>query len=142
MSIWRRLFRRRRARARARELVSAFDRDWAERTLAVVFEGTGEVAIATAVAKTRGLTRDVRLCVDDGRVLDVPAGLILDLLVHLPVREGVVYAPASVAFSLYVSSPPANDGAYRAASRLLPGTRLALHPRGWTPAGVLAPHLR
>jgi hypothetical protein len=122
--------------------VSAFDRDWAERTFAITFEGTGEVAIATAVAKTRGLTRDLRVCVDDGRILDVPAGLILDLLVPLPVREGVIYAPATAPFALYVSSPPPNDSAYRATSRLLPGTRLALHPRGWTAAGVLAPHLR
>lgn len=141
MSFWRWLFRSPRARRRLRALVASFDRQWRDNTLAATFEGAGEIAIAVSLGRSHGLTREVRVRLADGGTLDIPAGLVIELFVSLPMRDGLFYATAGTPYSLYTSARPVVDVVYRGARRLAPGTRLVLHRAGYSPRAVLEPHI-
>jgi len=126
-------------RARARGGLAPLDRQWRERTVDVVVAGSGDVPIASALDRLRGITVAFRLITADGLTLEVPAGLALEIAAPLRAVNGLFTAPAQTPFSIFISTWVPGDGPLRTATRLSRGTRLILHERGWSPARAIEP---
>ena len=125
--------------ARARSGLAPIDREWRERTLDVVIGGSGDVPLASALDRLRGITVGFRLIADDGRSLEVPSGLVLEIAAPLRAVNGVFKAPAQTPFSIFISTLVPGDGPLRSATRISSGTRLILHERGWNPVREIEP---
>ncbi|HUJ63321.1 MAG TPA: hypothetical protein VLX92_32705 [Kofleriaceae bacterium] len=117
----------------ARRTLAPADEEWRHRTLDIELDGQGDVALARVLGRSSGMTVAFRVIAADGQLIEVPAGLMLELAIEPRVVDGRFVAPARAPYSLYVSSLVPGDGPLRAASRIARDTKLILHPRGWNP---------
>jgi len=127
--------------AGARPRLAELFEEWRRRTIEAVLDGTGDVPVGIHTGSGAGVTLAFRLIVADGRTLDVPADLHLEVVSSLGrIAEARFVIAAGTALDAYISTlvDAHGESAYRTLARVAPGSRVILVERGYNPARITA----